>query len=151
MKEGHSYLKVILKEEVEGSWRLASLHLNIQHRHIDTSSEGRSCFPGVGDLQKPECLICHAKNNYCLPSQQESRSSWIQQFQMSDWTLHYLYRSRCSSHGERFNLLPSWPRGGPGMREPVWGRHISLSRSSSKTGAPHMVLWASSASVLLTG
>lgn len=50
-----------------------------------------------------------------------------------------------SPRGEHFQPAS----GGSGIHEPVWGRHIALSSSSSKTGAPLGMLQTSAASVLL--
>lgn len=75
---------------------------------------------------KQECLICHAKNNYCLPSQQESCSTWRLKAQMSSWRLHYLCRSRglvlprwTFPRPPRVNLSTSSPSG-PGSPPLPW-------------------------------
>lgn len=113
--KGHSILKVIM-QEVERSIGAPKF------KYLTLTLEVVALLWGNPE-KKTECRICQAKNNYCLPSQQGSHSSWIPLFQMSNWRLHYLCRSQglrqlwigpfvCSWlcwHPATPDRPPSWP------------------------------------------
>lgn len=91
-----------------------------------------SCFLVVGNLQKPECLICHAKKQLLSPI--PARALLFPDTPVWDVKLNVPLSPRIPLTPHTLNISTSLQlaSGSSETSEPAWGRHISLSWSSSK-------------------